>query len=166
MYTSIESFVENFKNESQSTLKVFSYLDNDALNESVFDGGRTLGFLAWHIVYTLSEMTATAGLDFGIELDGTYDPQSKEEIIHNYEKLVGTIIERLPEMWKDEDLSKEINMYGAVWTKAQTLDVLVKHEIHHRGQLTVYMRILGLRVPGVYGPSKEEWSQYGAPIAK
>lgn len=166
MYTSIESFIQNFKNESQSTLKVFSYLDNNSLDKTAFDGGRTIGFLAWHIVYTLSEMTATAGVDFGITLDGTHEPQSKEEIILNYEKLADAIIEKLPEMWKDENLVDEINMYGSTWTKAQTLDALIKHEIHHRGQLTVYMRILGLRVPGIYGPSKEEWSQIGAPVAK
>jgi len=45
--------------------------------------------------------------------------------------------------------------------KAVTLDLLIKHIIHHRGQMTVLMRQAGLNVPGVYGPSRDEWSQMG-----
>jgi uncharacterized damage-inducible protein DinB len=39
----------------------------------------------------------------------------------------------------------------------------MKHEIHHRAQMTVLMRQAGLKVPGLYGPAKEEWSQYNMP---
>jgi uncharacterized damage-inducible protein DinB len=39
----------------------------------------------------------------------------------------------------------------------------MSHEIHHRGQMTVLMRQAGLKVPGVYGPSREEWTAYGMP---
>jgi len=35
------------------------------------------------------------------------------------------------------------------------------HQAHHRGQMTVLMRQAGMKVPGVYGPSKEEWSAFG-----
>ncbi|MBV9441592.1 MAG: hypothetical protein JO217_02745, partial [Acidobacteriaceae bacterium] len=34
--------------------------------------------------------------------------------------------------------------------------MVMNHMIHHRGQLTVYLRLLGARVPGVYGPSADE----------
>jgi uncharacterized damage-inducible protein DinB len=44
-----------------------------------------------------------------------------------------------------------------------TLGVIVSHQIHHRAQLTIVMRLNGLKVPGVYGPSKEEWTSYGMP---
>jgi uncharacterized damage-inducible protein DinB len=33
---------------------------------------------------------------------------------------------------------------------------VINHMIHHRGQLTVYLRLLGVKVPGVYGPSADE----------
>lgn len=42
-------------------------------------------------------------------------------------------------------------------------DVLNGLETHHLGQMTVLMRQAGLNVPGVYGPSKEEWTAYGMP---
>jgi uncharacterized damage-inducible protein DinB len=41
-------------------------------------------------------------------------------------------------------------------TIAAAFQGLVRHLIHHRGQLIVLMREAGLIVPGVYGPSREE----------
>ena len=38
------------------------------------------------------------------------------------------------------------------------------HQCHHRGQMSVLMRQAGIRVPGIYGPAREEWSMLGAPI--
>jgi uncharacterized damage-inducible protein DinB len=58
-------------------------------------------------------------------------------------------------------LGEVIEMYGEKWTRAQALAGLLKHEIHHRAQITVLMRQAGLKVPGVYGPAKEEWVSYG-----
>ena len=48
-----------------------------------------------------------------------------------------------------------------MWSRGKTLGALVTHQIHHRAQLTVVMRLAGLKVPGVYGPAKEEWAAYG-----
>jgi len=54
-------------------------------------------------------------------------------------------------------------MYGEKWTRGQSLLALMAHEIHHRAQMTVLMRQAGLKVPGVYGPAREEWAAYGMP---
>ena len=56
-------------------------------------------------------------------------------------------------------------MYGQKWKKKFTLQALILHEIHHRGQITVLMRQAGLRVPGSYGPAKEglERKRHGGP---
>ena len=52
-------------------------------------------------------------------------------------------------------------MYGETWKRGKSLPVFLTHEMHHRGQMTVIMRLAGLKVPGIYGPSKEEWTNYG-----
>ena len=44
---------------------------------------------------------------------------------------------------------------------AGMLSSLIRHQAHHRGQMTVLMRQAGLPVPGVYGPAREEWKAYG-----
>ena len=38
---------------------------------------------------------------------------------------------------------------------------LVRHQAHHRAQMTVLMRQAGLAVPGIYGPAREEWAAMG-----
>ena len=45
--------------------------------------------------------------------------------------------------------------------KGSTLDVLIRHQSHHRGALLVVMRLLEMPVFGIYGPANEEWSQMG-----
>ena len=62
-----------------------------------------------------------------------------------------------------ESLTVEDEMYGQRWTRGFSLGALVNHEIHHRGQMTVLMRQAGQKVPGLMGPAKEEWSQFGMP---
>jgi uncharacterized damage-inducible protein DinB len=166
MYSTIQDFLIDFQNESQATAKVFSYLTDDSLDKEAFDGGRTIGFLSWHIVYTLSEMTATASIDLGIVLNKTNEPKTTSEIQEMHQILIEKINSKLPEVWSDSELGDIVNMYGQQWTKSKVLDALIKHEIHHRGQLTIYMRIAGLKVPGIYGPSKEEWQLYGVEAAK
>ena len=53
-------------------------------------------------------------------------------------------------------------MYGEKWQRGLTLHILLQHEVHHRGQMTVLMRQAGLKVPNIYGPAKEGWAEYGA----
>jgi uncharacterized damage-inducible protein DinB len=52
-------------------------------------------------------------------------------------------------------------MYGQQWQRGTTLMTVQMHESHHRGQITVLMRQAGLKVPGVVGPAKEDWRQFG-----
>jgi uncharacterized damage-inducible protein DinB len=52
-------------------------------------------------------------------------------------------------------------MYGEDWLNGLTLRILISHEIHHRGQMTVVMRQAGLRVPDIYGPTRDQWQEWG-----
>jgi uncharacterized damage-inducible protein DinB len=54
-------------------------------------------------------------------------------------------------------------MYGEKWKLGKILFSLVTHQAHHRAQMTVLIRFVGLKVPGIYGPSKEEWAAFGMP---
>ena len=81
-------------------------------------------------------------------------------------EIVPSLFEEIERGMGDDDLEKEDDMYGESWKRGYTLYVLVSHQTHHRGQMTVLMRQAGLPVPGVCGPSKEEWSAFGVPAAK
>ena len=62
--------------------------------------------------------------------------------------------------WSDETLLQTDEMYGQTWTRSMTLTALICHLIHHRGQMTVLLRVGGAKVPGLYGPFKEDWAQF------
>lgn len=56
MYSKVTDFIEEWKYESESTLKVFDNLTNDSLEFKPNQNVRSPGRLAWHIVTTLGEM--------------------------------------------------------------------------------------------------------------
>jgi uncharacterized damage-inducible protein DinB len=160
---SVNDFLEAWKYESSATVKVFNNLTDESLKQKVTPEGRSLGFLAWHITQTIGEMMSKTGLDFPGFEEHALAPASAIEIKNQYEKLSAMMVEQVEKNWKDEMLQDEINMYGQMWKRADVLASLNAHQAHHRAQMTVLMRQAGLRVPGVYGPSKEEWAEFGMP---
>ena len=88
-------------------------------------------------------------------------PASAGAIVAAYRAGAKSLAEAVKSSWKDSQLTEEIPMYGERWTRGATLSALIAHQCHHRGQMTVLMRQAGLKVPGVYGPAKEEWAAFG-----
>jgi len=58
-------------------------------------------------------------------------------------------------------MNETIEFIGQTIPNGSLLLFLLQHQSHHRGQMTVLMRQAGLPVPGIYGPAKEEWAQFG-----
>lgn len=163
MIASIAAFEAAWKNENTATLKVLRALTDASLAQPVAPGGRTLGRIAWHIVQTLGEMTRQAGLDVKATDEHTPQPTSAAAFADAYEVGAKAVAEAVSAAWKDEQLADLVDMYGDKWPRSGVLYALIVHEVHHRGQMTVLMRQAGIAVPGVYGPSKEEWVAYGMP---
>ena len=58
---------------------------------------------------------------------------------------------------KGEDLVKELNFMNAfIWPAVNFAQLSSNHTIHHRGQLTMYLRAINVPVPALYGPSADE----------
>jgi len=163
VYTTIEQFVEDFRETAAGTLKVLHALTDESLAQEVVPGGRTLGRIAWHIVGTLSEMPAHAGIPVDPSVSEAPVPKTAVEIVGAYQQAVRTFEDAVVHAWAGVDLAGEIGMYGETWARARVLAVLMVHEVHHRGQMTVLMRQAGLRVPGVVGPAEEDWAAMGMP---
>jgi len=161
MYYKISDFIEDWKYESESTIKILSNLTDSSLTKHPGENIRTAGRLAWHIVTALGEMAHRTGLTFETVDEKAPIPSTAKEIVDEYKRASAGMMKEMSEKWNDETLLLEDNMYGEMWTKGKTPGVLVTHQTHHRGQLTVVMRLAGLKVPGVYGPAKEEWANYG-----
>ena len=70
-----------------------------------------------------------------------------------YKELVSAAAARVNSL-SDEKLAQEIDFFGMMKMPAVALiGVMNKHSIHHRGQLSSYLRPMGCKVPGIYGPS-------------
>jgi len=163
MYHKLEDFINDWAYESEATLKVFSNLTDESLNKNVGENIRTAGRLAWHITTAIIQMSHRTGLIFESVDENSPVPATAKEIYDTYKEVSEKMIAELKEKWTDETLLIEDDMFGEKWKRGTTLGVIITHQIHHRGQLTVVMRLAGLKVPGVYGPAKEEWVQYGMP---
>jgi uncharacterized damage-inducible protein DinB len=160
MFRTMEDFYQVWNQESDSTLKILDILTDESLQQRVAPGHRTLGWLAWHVTTTIHEMLARTGLEF----EGPEDeeaPASAKTIADTYRQASDAMVAAMRSKWNDNTLVLTSNMYGEDWPNSQTLWVLVTHQIHHRGQMTVLLRQAGLPVPGIYGPSQEEWSSMG-----
>jgi uncharacterized damage-inducible protein DinB len=163
MYYFLNDFLADWAHESESTIKLLRVLTDASLAQKVSDEGRSLGRIAWHITCSIGEMMNRTGLEIDSPSEDGSLPDSAGFIADSYERLAGALSAQMTSRWNDQSLQAESNMYGEQWRNGLTLSILISHQTHHRGQLTVLMRQAGLLVPGVCGPSKEEWTQFGMP---
>jgi uncharacterized damage-inducible protein DinB len=163
MYRKIDDFVKAWETESSSSQKLMDALTDSSLQQQVVDGHRSLGRVAWHIVTTIPEMMANTGLKLGAVAPDTPVPAKAAVIKQAYAVVAEELLKQVNSNWTDETLTVEDEMYGEKWARGKSARVLIDHQTHHRGQMTVLMRQAGLKVPGVYGPAKEEWAEFGAP---
>lgn len=162
MFASIDEFLREWEPEAEGTQKVLGGLTDASLAQQVTADHRTLGRLAWHLTTTFDEMVGGhTGLQFEAAKFGEPVPATAKEIADAYRRSNESMIGAIRQQWTDETLTEERDMYGETWTIETVLKVLFTHQIHHRGQMTVLMRQAGLKVPGIYGPSKEEWAEFG-----
>lgn len=165
MYRKIEDFLQDWQTESASTTKVLKNLTDESLRQRVADGGREIGFIAWHLV--IAPGVFMKDIDLNLELlQQDIPPSNAQEIAEKYQSVTQSLEDEVKNNWTDDSLLEKINMFGQEMTKGQLLSFMILHQTHHRGQLSVLMRQAGLRVPGVYGPAKEEWEAMGIPAMK
>ena len=161
MFQTIADFEQNWTYEMASSQKQMDQLTDASLSQAVADDHRTLGRVAWHIVTTIPEMMSQTGLKLSSVDHKAPVPATADEIKKAYAKASKELLSAIKSSWDDGTLQTEDDLYGEKWKRGVTLMILVKHEIHHRGQMTVLMRQAGLKVLGFYGPAKEEWANYG-----
>jgi uncharacterized damage-inducible protein DinB len=157
----IEDFKNSWTYEMEATSKLFRELTDVSLDQKVNPEGRALGRLAWHITTSIGEMLERVDLKVDAPDEKSDPPKSAKEIIAAYDRTSQSALELVTKNWNDNTLLQEDKMYGEMWKRGFTLSVLINHQIHHRGQMTVLMRQAGLKVPGIYGPAREEWASMG-----
>lgn len=161
MFRTLDDFFTVHAHLTDGTGKLLHNLTDTSLDQAVAPGHRALGGLAWHLVVTVPEMMQRTGLPLSPLNPETPPPSTAAEISRVHAEVNKELAESMRANWTDADLATEDDMYGERWSRGRTLAILVDHEIHHRGQITVLMRQAGLAVPGLFGPSRDEWTRYG-----
>ena len=160
MYHTIDEFILEWKAESAATSHLLDVLTDESLQQSITPEHRTLGQITWHLVWVIGSLSS-AELQFEKPDGEERAPSSAKKIADEYKKVSQALVDAVETQWKDVDLQSSQEVNGEECSKAKSLHLLVQHEVHHRGQLTVLMRQAGLRPPGIYGPTFDDWKDKG-----
>jgi uncharacterized damage-inducible protein DinB len=163
MFQTIADLASAWEKESTTTQKLIDVLSDASLSQPIVEGHRTLGRITWHIVTTIPEMMERMGVSIKSVAPDDPIPGEAALIRHSYASAAGELLEQIKTQWSDKTLLIEDDMYGEKWPRGLSVRALIDHQTHHRGQMTVLMRQAGLRVPGICGPSLEEWERFGIP---
>ncbi|MFY4776719.1 DinB family protein [Metabacillus sp. RGM 3146] len=162
MFTSVNDFLNEWKQEAADTQKVMDVLTDESLNQEVSPGLYSIGSLAWHITGAVYYFPSQIGVKFEIPYLQKAAPKSAAEISETYKIVSQRLTEAFTEQVSDQKMNEMVNLFGRDMPVQAVFRLLIQHQAHHRGQLTVLMRQADLTVPGVYGPSKEEWEAINA----
>ncbi len=148
----------DFENEMATTLRVFEAVPHDALDYRPDPKSKTgLGLLR-HI--TLEDewlLHCIANGAFTPPPDDSDDCgiRNPADAVARYKEKVPAALDRVRAM-SDSQLVHVIDLFGKIQAPAVNfLAMTIKHSVHHRGQLSTYLRPMGGKVPGIYGPSAD-----------
>jgi uncharacterized damage-inducible protein DinB len=161
MYRKIDDFSAAYTRKSEENHKLMQQLTDASLNQRVAEGHRTLGQIAWHLAMSIPEMTSRMGITMeGLDHEAP-PPANAKAIAEAYHKASQELLKRVKTDWNDATLEVVDDMYGEQWARGLTLSILIDHESHHAGQMSVLMRQAGVKPTALCGPTKEDWAQYG-----
>lgn len=163
-----QSFLGELNQELATTRKVLSRVPDDKLGWKPHEKSMTLGQLASHLaeMHTWGSVTLTTSeLDLA-PVDGPkqepFRGQTTAEILARFDEGSAALQAALADATDDGAWMSPWSLKMAGQTMftlprvAVVRGMICNHIIHHRGQLSVYLRLLDVPVPSMYGPSADE----------
>ncbi|MDX8045241.1 DinB family protein [Gracilibacillus sp. S3-1-1] len=155
MYRKVEDFIADWNASAEGTIRVLESLTDEKLDQAIVEGHSTLGWLGWHLASAPAFFGGLVGLNVKVSGNPSEVPTKAATIVQAYKKIAEDV-KTEAELLTDEQLTEEVDSFGAPTPRGAILRQFIDHQIHHRGQMTVLLRQAGLKVPGVMGPTKEE----------
>lgn len=159
----IDSFVAEFQQEAASTRKLLELCPEGAFGWKPHEKSMSLGQLAQHIseIPTWITMTlTTTELDFGKAPFERVEIKTTKELVAAFDKSSADALKQM-QSTPDKDLPVNWTLRDGAKIFLTLPRVVVlrtfcfSHLIHHRGQLTVYLRMKNIPLPKVYGPTAD-----------
>jgi uncharacterized damage-inducible protein DinB len=154
----IEPFLKYFASVRERTMRVARCIPADKIEWTYAPERFTLGDLLRHLALTERYMWAqnVQGQPSRYKAHGAEYADGYENVLAFVEKLHAESLE-IFERLTDEDLQKKCKTPdGAAITTWKWLRLMVEHEIHHRGQIYIYLSLLGVATPPLYGLTSEQ----------
>ncbi len=159
-----DALIAELKQESANTRKMLERSHPDKFSWKPHEKSMTLGRLASHIaeIPVWANRTLNAQeYDFASNPGKPVVYANTQELLEVFEKKLVDAIEALQSATDDElNMTYQLKRGGAVLyelpRKVLIRNLVFSHLVHHRGQLSVYLRMLDIPVPGMYGPSADE----------
>ena len=156
--TIADFLVATFEAEMPATHAVMAAVPAERCDYRPDDKSKTALALARHIALEDEWFLAAIA-------DGTFGPPKDEsdacglmtpaDAVAHHKKTTTAQLARIRAM-SGEDLLRTVDMFGAFQMPAvQFLSLAIRHTVHHRGQLSAYVRAAGGKVPSIYGPSAD-----------
>lgn len=161
----LESLIAEFEHEASGTRKLLQAIPEKDINYRPSPKSWTMGELAQHIA---SIYHWYSGVFSGTEYDLSKDnvergsPEDIQATINFFEERVEKAREALKNATEESLKEKWTMKFGdQVIMDSQPRSLVIRgflynHLYHHRGEMIVYLRATGNRVPGLYGPTAEE----------
>jgi uncharacterized damage-inducible protein DinB len=161
--TLIDTMLHELEHESHTTRRVLERVPDGQLTWKPHEKARTLGQLALHVA-----MVPGAVAELFASPSPAQVPQFNDPTLDRASELIPALDESLAKakrvlggmddatamsMWRLMNGEREI---FAQPRAALLRSIMLNHWYHHRGQLTVYLRELGVAIPSIYGPSADE----------
>ena len=159
-----DALIAELKHESGLTKKMLGRVPLDKKDWKPHEKSMTLGRLATHVAeipHWISDIILIPHFDFMKHYAGGKTAASSEELLKIFQEKLDKAIRDLSET-TDETfdrkwvVSQGEKIYFDLPVKVAIRGWGMSHLYHHRGQLSVYLRLLDIPVPGMYGPSADE----------
>jgi uncharacterized damage-inducible protein DinB len=160
--SAIQMLLQELEMEAQTTRRVLERVPADRLGWKPHDKSMSLGQLALHIA-TMPGAIAQMSQQSPMQIPKFNQPAAATaaELVPTLDKSVaqakqvlGSLDDAaLAKIWRAVDGDREVM---AVPVGAVLRSIMLNHWYHHRGQLSVYLRQVGVPVPSIYGPSADE----------
>jgi uncharacterized damage-inducible protein DinB len=159
-----QSLLPELKHEIASTRKMLARIPFDKWDWKPHEKSFSLGRLTDHVaelVNWLPFTLSTSELDFAKNPYQSPKSESSEQLLANYDRDAAACIAAV-EGATDEQFMENWTMRNGdqvffTMPKAAVIRTwAMNHLVHHRGQLSVYLRLLDVPVPGMYGPTADE----------
>ena len=158
----VDSILMEIEQEAKTTKRVLDRIPEDKLAWRPHPKSFSLGQLALHIASVPGSVAAAAVPD-SMEAPNFSqpEPQSRQAVLDTFSRSLESAKDTLKKMddarlMSTWSLTKNGKVLMSVPRISFIRSILMNHNYHHRGQLSVYLRMLDVPVPSIYGPSADE----------